>query len=107
MISFAEEYMSNTADYDDEGYDEQKILINSISSVLPKIIENELTQKQKICFELFYIRHKTQTEIASMLKLSQPTVSRHIKSAAKIVNKIGNYCFYSVKKANSQWLELN
>lgn len=106
MISFIDECMQGTTLYDDDGYDEQRILMKSLSAVLPKIIENELTQKQRICLRLFYVNGKTQTEIARELKLSQPTVSRHLSTAKDITNKILGYCYYSVKKSNEQWLKL-
>lgn len=105
MISFIDEYMTDKNRFDDDGYDEQKILLKSISKVLPLIIKNELTPKQSLCLRLFYIHNKSQVEIARELKLSQPTVSRHIKTAKDITNKYLNYCYYSVSKANEQWLK--
>lgn len=108
MISFVDSYMRDMNNYniDDSELDEQKILIKSITGVLPKILEYELTEKQRLCIKLFYLQGKSQTEIARQLRLSQPTVSRHINSAKTILNKFIGYCFYSVKKANDQWLSL-
>lgn len=106
MIDFVEEYMSDTNNYEDNGFDEQRILIKSISKVLPIIIKNELTPRQSLCLRMFYVFGKSQVEIAKELKLSQPTVSRHIKSAKDIVNRFLSYSFYSVKQANEQWLKL-
>ncbi len=106
MIDFVESYMTDINRYEDDGFDEQRILIKSMSDVLPLIIENELTQRQSLCLRLFYVHGKSQTEIAKRLKLSQPTVCRHIASAKAIVNKCLSYCYYSVKKANEQWLKL-
>lgn len=107
MIDFVDTYMTDSNRFEEDGYDEQRILVKSISSVLPLIIENELTPRQSLCLRLFYVHGKSQTEIARQLKLSQPTVSRHIASAKAITNKCLSYCFYSVKKANEQWLKLN
>lgn len=107
MIDFVDEYMTDSNRFEENGYDEQRILVKAISSVLPKIIENELTPRQSLCLRLFYVHGKTQSEIARELKLSQPTVSRHITTAKNITNKCLSYCFYSVKKANEQWLKLN
>lgn len=106
MKSFLEECVADRDFFEDDSDDEQKILRKSLSCVLSKIIENELTPRQSICLRLFYIHGKTQTEIARELKLSQPTVSRHINTAKAIVNKILGYCLYSVKKANEQWLKI-
>ena len=106
MKSFIEECVGEYAIFDKDGFDEQKILKNSLSFVLPKIVENELTQKQRLCFEMFYLKHKKQDEIAKILRLSQPTVSRHIKSAENIINRVGIYCIYSIKKTSEQWEKL-
>lgn len=106
MIDFVEEYMRDVNSTADNGFDEQRILIKSISKVLPLIIKNELTERQSLCLRMFYVFGKSQVEIARELKLSQPTVSRHIKTAKDIVNKFLSYSFYSVKQANEQWLRL-
>ncbi|MDD6619506.1 MAG: sigma-70 family RNA polymerase sigma factor [Eubacteriales bacterium] len=106
MKDFLEECVADRDFFDNDSDDEQKILSKALSRVLPKIIENELTPRQSICLRLFYVHGKTQTEIARELKLSQPTVSRHINTARAIVNKILGYCLYSVKKANEQWLKI-
>ncbi|HBN38664.1 MAG TPA: hypothetical protein DD404_03970 [Ruminococcaceae bacterium] len=106
MIDFVEEYMTDINNYEDNGFDEQRILIKAMSKVLPMIIKNELTERQNLCLRMFYVFGKSQVEIARELKLSQPTVSRHIKSAKDIVNKFLSYSFYSVKQANEQWLKM-
>lgn len=106
MRNFIEECVADRDIFEDDSADEQRILSKALSSVLPLIIEKELTQKQSLCLRLFYIHGKSQTEIARQLRLSQPTVSRHIASAKAVVNKILGYCLYSVKKANEQWLKI-
>lgn len=106
MINFVDEYMTDKNKFDDNGFDEQRILVNAVSKVLPLIIKNELTPRQSLCLRLFYVHRKSQAEIARELKLSQPTVSRHISAARDITNKYLSYCFYSVSKANEQWLKL-
>ncbi len=106
MKSFIEECVGDYDAFDKCGYDEQKILRKSLSFVLPQIVERELTQKQRLCFEMFYMNKKTQGEIAHILRLSQPTVSRHIKSAENIINRIGMYCIYCINKTNEQWERL-
>lgn len=107
MISFVEEYMSDKNINNDEcECDGQKIMLKAMSKVLPLIIKNELTDRQSICLRLFYVHNKTQLEIARELKLSQPTVSRHISTAKDIVKKYLNYCLYTVSSANEQWLKI-
>lgn len=107
MIDFIDSYMTDKNKYEDSGYDEQRILVKAMSKVLPLIIENELTPRQSICLRLFYVHGKTQSEIARELKLSQPTVCRHIATAKDITNKCLGYCYYSVRKANEEWIKLN
>lgn len=107
MINFVEEYMSGTSLINEDGFDEQKIMFKAISKVLPIILKSELTPRQNLCLRMFYIHGKSQIEIARELKLSQPTVSRHIKTAKDIMNKYLSYCTYSVKKANELWLKMN
>ena len=104
MINFVDEYMIDANAHNDEGLDEQKILLRSMSRTLNLIIENELTQRQSECLKMFYVKGKSQQEIANELKLSQPTVSRHIAKAKEITNKYLGYCYFSVNKANEQWL---
>lgn len=107
MINFVEEYMTDKSKYnDDNDFDEQKILMSTMSKVMPMIINNELTPRQSLCLRLFYVHQKSQTEIARELKLSQPTVCRHISTAKSILNKYLSYCYYSVSKANEQWLKM-
>ena len=107
MINFVEEYMSPSEDFAIEnGFDEQRITSRAISRVLPIIIENELTPRQKACLKMFYVNGKSQIEIARELKLSQPTVCKHIKTARDITNKFLTYCLFSVKGANEQWLKI-
>ena len=71
------------------------------------IMKNELTQRQNMCLRYKYINHKTQSEIADILKLSQPTVSRHISTAKDIVNKNLKYCYVALSKCLDEYDRLN
>ena len=71
----------------------------ALSTVIPRIIENELTDKQSVCFRFKYINNMTQTEIAKKLGISQPTVSRHINSARDILNDELKYCYAATEMA--------
>ena len=81
------------------GFDRERARLTALKKVLPLIIENELTERQKICLKYMYISGKSQSEIASELKLSQPTVSRHINTAKNIVNSELKYCYFAVSTA--------
>ena len=86
MIRFFEEYMGSYNPFEDRGCDEQRILRNSLYAVLPKIVKNELTQKQRLCFEMFYIDKKNQKEIASILGISLQKVYYHINKAINLLS---------------------
>lgn len=106
MSGFFEEFMGSYNPFADTGCDEQKIMRNSLYAVVPKIANNELTQMQRLCFEMFYIEKKNQNQIAAILHISQPSVCRHLKSAKMIIEKIGGYCILSIKKTNEQWINM-
>ncbi|MCD7796270.1 MAG: ArsR family transcriptional regulator [Clostridiales bacterium] len=106
MKSFIEECVADSDYFENDDADEQEIMKNALTEVLPIIVKNELTEKQSVCLRLFYVQRKSQTEIARELKISQPTVSKHIASGKAIAKKIMTYCYYSVKKTNEQWLNL-
>lgn len=106
MSGFFEEFMGSYNPFDSAGYDEQVIMRNSLFAVVPKIAKNELTQMQRICFEMFYFEKKNQKQIAAVLHISQPSVCRHLKSAKTIIEKIGGYCILSIKNTNEQWEKL-
>lgn len=98
-------YFSQGIEYSD-GYDVERARQKAFSAVLPLIFENELTQRQTLCLNYAYIQKKTQKEIAQILKLSQPTVSRHINTAKKIVNNELKYCYLAVMKGIEEYEKL-
>lgn len=85
--------------------DSQKISRKAISSVLPLILKNDLTERQQSCLKLKYVSNLSQTQIADRLNLSQPTVCRHISTAKDIVNNRLSYCLVALNRANSLWIE--
>lgn len=50
-----------------------------------------------------YINGKTQKEIANLMKLSQPTVSRHINAAKEILNNSLKYCYIALEKGIDEY----
>ena len=107
MLDFVESYMRGiTEQFDsDDSPDEQRILVQALTQVLPLIMEHELSERQYECLTLFYVEGLSQAEIAKRLHLSQPTVCRHIHNAKNTINKTLGYCYYAVKQANEQWLK--
>ena len=84
--------------------DSQIISKSAISSVLPLILKNDLTERQRLCLKMKYAENLNQTEIAAKLKLSQPTVCRHIATAKSIVNNRLSYCLVVLNRANNMWI---
>ena len=70
-------------------------------------MNNELTQKQSVCLRYKYINNKNQAEIAEILQLSQPTVSRHISTAKEIMNNSLQYCYIALTKAIDEYERLS
>lgn len=54
-------------------------------TVLSIIMNNYLTERQKIVVCEILIYNKTEKEVANLLHISQPTVSRHLKSGIEVI----------------------
>ena len=106
MIDFTEDYFYSSYSHLD-GYDREKAKQKALQTVVPSIMDNELTQKQNICLRYKYINNKNQAEIAEILKLSQPTVSRHINAAKDIMNNSLKYCYIALSKAIDEYERLS
>lgn len=105
MIDFTESFFND--DYSAmDGFDREKAKQKALEAVVPLIIDNELSQKQSICLRYKYINNKNQTEIAKILKLSQPTVSRHISAAKDIMNNSLKYCYIALSTAIDEYERL-
>lgn len=78
---------------------------SALLAVLPMVLEQELSPRQRTCLRAFYVDGKSQTEIARRLGLSQATVSYHIHAAKAAANRLLHYCQIAVAKANDCWLE--
>ena len=66
---------------------------NKILKILPQIIENELTDKQKICLNLYYYHNLNTVKIANKLGVYPSTVWRHIKNSKKRIKNIMKYYY--------------
>lgn len=107
MIDFIDTFYYDKTSACNEGYDKERARQKAFSLVLPLIMENELTQRQSICLRYKYINNKSQSEIAEILKLSQPTVSRHIRTAKNIVNNNLKYCYMALSKGLDEYDKLS
>lgn len=105
MIDFLDEiYYDKTVGSD--GYEKERATHKALAEIVPIIMENELTQKQSICLRYKYLNNKSQAEIAQILKLSQPTVSRHINTAKGIVNSNLKYCYLALSNGINEFDKL-
>ena len=105
MIDFTESFFNNNY-YAIDGYDREKAKQKALQAVVPLIMDNELSPKQNICLRYKYINNKNQTEIAQILKLSQPPVSRHIAAAKDIMNNSLKYCYIALSTAIDEYERL-
>ncbi|MCH5316519.1 MAG: hypothetical protein J1E05_00960 [Eubacterium sp.] len=103
MMDLIDSYYSGD-DRDSGDLDSQKVSRSAISSVLPLILKNDLTNRQRDCLKMKYVDELNQAEIAKRLGLSQPTVCRHIAMAKSIVNNRLSYCLVVLNRANNMWI---
>lgn len=62
-----------------------------MAAFLTNVLENELTERQRICASDFWLNGKKQNEIAQELGLSRSTVSRHIAAAKRKLRHAAKY----------------
>jgi RNA polymerase sigma factor (sigma-70 family) len=65
--------------------------IERMKRMISFAVNNELTERQRQCIILFYLRGMKMKEIAKKLCLSPSTVSRHISVARQKLRKLRNY----------------
>lgn len=61
----------------------------SVQPAVTTLIDSELTPRQREVVRLYYFCHKTQEDIATILDLSQSTVSRHLFGTVRAGKKVG------------------
>lgn len=99
MAGFIEEICAAAPPAESGNYNYRSISRRAIKEVLPIIIARDLTERQRVCIEKCFYEGKTQSEIARELMLTQPTVSRHIKTAQDIIKNRLYYCDAALDKA--------
>ena len=70
--------------------DTQTITRRALLAVLPMVLEQELSPRQRTCLRAFYVDGKS---------------SYHIHAAKAAANRLLHYCQIAVAKANDCWLE--
>lgn len=105
MIDFVDNYYYSDASMA-ESYDRERAKQKAFSVIVPMIMNNELTEKQSVCLRYKYLMGKNQAEIAEILNLSQPTVSRHISTGKDIMNNSLKYCYLALSSAIDEYEKL-
>lgn len=75
---------------------EKCVLYKILLTAENQIVDRDLTERQKEVYILFKKGHN-QAEIASILRLSQPTICRHICSINRIIDDRIRYAFYGAR----------
>lgn len=60
-----------------------------VNPAVTSLIDTNLTKRQQEVVELYYLRGKTQEDIATILELTQSTVSRHLFGTMRRGKKVG------------------
>lgn len=76
-----------------ESRDEALEKREKIKKIMRKIVQNDLTARQREIIVLYYYKGKGVSEIAEILNLSVSTVSRTIKAARARIYKYMKYYF--------------
>ena len=61
----------------------------TVKPVVFDLLDQELTRRQREVVTLYYVHGKTQEDIATILDLSQSTVSRHLFGTVRDGKKVG------------------
>ena len=69
--------------YQSKGTNSSKL--NEYKDGLRKIIDNELTEKQRFCFYHHYYEKQSVKEISNNLGIADATVYKHIRNAMKTI----------------------
>ena len=67
-----------------------------MKQILHRAIKLELTERQRDCIIMYYIKRMNMNDIATALGLTKSTVSRHIKSGISKLKKVAFY--YHLRK---------
>lgn len=82
-------------------FDDNKTQVKAVKSILPLILETQLTERQQECMELCYNQGLNQAQIAQKLHITQGTVSRHLAAAKKITGSYLKYALLASQRAVS------
>nr|WP_255575654.1 sigma-70 family RNA polymerase sigma factor [Caproiciproducens faecalis] len=64
-----------------------------IRGTLRRAMEGELTERQRDCLQLRYFEQKSVQEVAEIIGVTPPTVSKHLKKARERLRRVMGYSF--------------
>lgn len=76
-----EYFMLHKFDNDSDNFSERKI--KAMLNIMRKVVDEELSEKQRECVIMVKFQGLKQNEVASVLGLNPSTVCRHLKGAQK------------------------
>ena len=79
--------------YENELYGEQDVLSRKdrMKKIVSLAIENELTERQKQCISMRYLKTMPVCDIANKLEISSATVYKHIRKGIKAIKHCSVY----------------
>lgn len=86
------EALAGVAKYEESTSGTNELEYRKILKILPKIIEGELSERQKKCITMRYCENLSITKIAEKLNIDKSTASRHVNRAKKKLKRI--LCYY-------------
>jgi RNA polymerase sigma factor (sigma-70 family) len=85
VIIYPLKYLNNVENYQD------KIVLNTQDKILAwqirNVIEEELTDRQKQIFEMYYFKDMTQQEIADKFKITREAITQNLKNIRAFIKK--------------------
>ena len=92
LNNFTESFFS-VAEYKKEKFDGEDLKYKKMLESLKKVMEGELTERQKTCIAMYYGEKKKMRDIADILGVNTSCVSRCIKRAKNKLTKTMKYYF--------------
>lgn len=74
-------------------FEESRTSLDRIRPAIHGIMQDQLTDKQKFCVEMYYFRNCNSTEIAKILGTSRSNVTKHIRRGLSKMEKSMRYLF--------------
>jgi len=74
-------------------FTQDKSRMDIILPAIHSIMQDQLTEKQRFCVEMYYFENRNTTKIAEILGTSKANVSKHIRRALNKMEKSMRYLF--------------